>query len=115
MKTGNDKNPEIQRKHIQLHACRSRATVVQVLQVKISELLLNYTNVSFRYITVLQANPDNPEAGSSWSGYKSARTGQIRHFHYPRVRVLLRIADKFLLHTAGYSGGPAFWQKPSFI
>ena len=41
------KNPEIQRKHIKLHACRSRVTAVKNSNA-MSELLLIYMIASFK-------------------------------------------------------------------
>ena len=38
-------------------------SLLSSISCKMSELLLNCTDASFRYITALQANPINPGAG----------------------------------------------------
>ena len=74
------------------------------ISCKMSELLLNCTDASFKHITALQANPVNPGVGSLWSGYKSTRIAQmtqIKHTYCTGVRMLLGVLEKFLLYTDG--------------
>ena len=79
----NSKNPEMQKKHIQLLACRSRAITIKNLS-EMSELLLNCTIVSFT------AQLDNTGI-AIWprSGQRSARIAHMSQFrcsHYLGVR-----------------------------
>ena len=108
----------MQKKHIQLHTCRSRATAVKNSN-EMSELLLNCTNASFKYILAITGI-----AGSSWSGHRCARITQMSQFRcccHQGVRraaggtweVLLCADDAWQI--GGYSGGSAFWWEPKFI